>query len=1205
IPISVSNAVGFSLQPITVQRTITVGASVVDGIVYWNLANSTVYQTNDLPVSDAQVVLWNVTNGTPIKTTSNAGGTFELQNIAPGVYNESVLYDGTNYTFSGNITVDSSLSPVNASFGLTPGAITGTITNATGDAISGATVMIGSSSGRVLTATSTLTGTYDIPNLNPGSYTITAVGPGANMHSLGTPIVISGIGAKLTVNLTEYPSALATLTVNADGAPVASAPIRVTLLPSFDNSTPVASLANALGNSTVLYTNSVGSASAYLPVGNYSTYASTYIGSTLETALGTIRIASPGARVTAAALELAPANWLTGTISNNTAGAGASSVVFAYDAQGNVAAVATDGSFSLALPSGTYSLLTLQASSSSTAPLDAALQTVAVNGPTSVAVVPVTALRTTFTVSATLQRGVLYPASNANVMIRIGSSGGPSIPMLTGSSGTVSYVVPAALPDNETYCLSASAVGYSPTSECIAPGSLPSVSRLPISFAPVTLTLPISGTTSSSLTTIYLNGTSATAGTYMVQGYTSASLTITPGTYSIQAYAPNEPNVTRYSSAPSRSFSVALGLSQVTKAVSLVRERNTTGSLRLPIGMPSSAVTMRLTGSTGFNLTVSGAAYTSGFYAPVGSYSAYFFGAYAGLNYTNLTVITVPAAGSIPTPLRLSMVGVTVSGSLIAMTHVPIVANTTVTFTAAGGAVAVTRTTYGSYSIVLAASTTYSISARTVGTVDGPNGSYAVNYATATGADACTVGKTGATCNVTMVGTTQLVWFNGTVGAPGLASPTLFLEGPYPSYTLSTISVTNGRFSVQILPGAYVVYANATGAAELTGVIVLAHSGPFALTLSPSYQDEITPMPPGGIVNGSVALVTVRSADGVTFEFPNVVVGSTLSLWLPTGGYTVGARTTGYPYAVLSNATASQSVAIVSGNVATRLSLAWVLVPSVVGAAVGPTSVDLPPNGGPVDFSVGLTNTGNVPVNISLSISPAYWNMTTTLTNVTLSPGAIISGSVRVIVPAGTSVVHPPLYLTAVTANGRVIGDVADLPTINIAPRYAMVLEGNDTSPSVGPHQVEIHFFVDNTGNVAIGLRLSVIDAPQLASIGWASNILQGPTVVTTYTVSPGTTEPFTLNLTSGVIAVPPTTAEVAVTILNESLNSQQTLTFSVPSTSVTVNPHTVVTGPGTGTAPVVYAEWLLIVLALVPTLIAGAIMVVWRWNRTRRWRRW
>ncbi|MGI0068566.1 MAG: carboxypeptidase regulatory-like domain-containing protein, partial [Thermoplasmata archaeon] len=354
----------------------------------------------------------------------------------------------------------------------------------------GATVTIGSSSGRILSTTTNATGIYDVPNVGPGNYTITAVGPGANMRSLGASAVISQIGTKLTVNLTEYPSALATLTVSANGAPVPNAPIRITALPSFGSSAVVASLSEALGNSTVLYTNSIGSVSAFLPVGSYSAYASTYVGATLETALGTVRLPTPGVSVTAGALELAPASWLTGTV-RSSSGTSAASVVLAYNAQGDAVAVATNGSFSLALPSGAYSLLTLQTSSSGTAPLNAALQTVSVSGPTSVAVAPVTAVRSTFNVTTTLASGALYPAGGAHVTISVGTTGRESISQLTGASGTISVIVPASLPGNETYCLSARALGYTPTSECVAPGSLTSLSRLPISFAPVTLALPI------------------------------------------------------------------------------------------------------------------------------------------------------------------------------------------------------------------------------------------------------------------------------------------------------------------------------------------------------------------------------------------------------------------------------------------------------------------------------------------------------------------------------------------------------------------------------------------------------------------------------------------------------------------------------------------------------------------------------------------
>ena len=1208
IPVSVSSAFGFSFQPITVQRTITVGASTLAGQIYWNLANTTGYQPTDLPVSDAQVVFWGVENATPIRVTTDVDGTFRVGNVAPGVSHESVIYDRTNYTSPSNVTVAPSLSqPVNASFGMAPGNITGTVTSADGILISGARVTIGSSTGAVLTTTSNATGVYDVRSVGPGNYTITAVGPEANLRSLGAPAVLHTIGGNLTINLTEYPTAAATLTVSAAGAPIANTPIRITALPSFANGASVPALAGALRNSTVFYTNSVGSVNAYLPVGNYSLYASTYVGATLETALGTVRVTAPGVGVVAAPLELAPAIRLIGDV-NPSLGSNSTSVVLAYDVQGNVVSIATNGSFSLAIPSGSYSLLTLQSSPASTGTLDAALQSIRLTGPTSVSITPVAGVRATFRVSATLANGSLYPTADATVTIGIGRSGGPSISQLTGPSGSVSIVVPSVLPANETYCLSAKAVGYITSSECVPSGSLASLSRLPISFAPVTLTLPISGPSSSTLTTIYLNGTSPTAGTYVVQGYTSASLTVTPGSYSVRAYAPGTPNETRYATGPGRSFSVALGTSQVTEAQTLTLERNTTGALRLPSGMPYSSVTFRLTGTTGFNVSVSGAAYTTGFYAPPGTYSVYFFGSYEGVNYTNLTSVTVPSSGSISTPLRLSMAGVTVSGSLVTTGETPIVANATVTFTAPTGAVATARAVDGNYSLVLAGATTYSLSAQTTATVVGPNGSYAVNYATASGANSCSLGSRAIACNVTMVGTTQLVWFNGTIGAAGYPDPvgaTLYLEGPYPSYSLSTLSVPSGRFSVRVLPGAYSVYANATGAATLTSVTVLAGSAPFALTVASSYRDEITPMPPGGTVNGSAALVSVRSAAGAVFDFPNVVVGSTITVWLPAGGYTVASRTTGYPYGVLSNATASESVSIVSGSVATRLALSWILVPAVRGVTNAPSSIDLPASGGPVDFSVGLTNTGNVPVTVSIAVSPAYWNLTTRLTNVSLSPGASTSGSVRVLVPAGTSVTHPPLAMEIELANGTIVGDVSGVPTINIAPVYRIVVANSTTAPSVGPHQIEIPFSVQNTGNILIEVRLSVLDAAQLASAGWTSTVTAASQNVTTYEIDVGTSQVFRLDLTSGLIAVPPSSATVAVTILTGSSLQQRTLTLSISPAFVTVHPHLIVRGPGTATAPFVYAEWLLILLALIPAILVGVIVLVWRWNRTRRWRRW
>ncbi|MGI0067337.1 MAG: hypothetical protein ACREB9_02780, partial [Thermoplasmata archaeon] len=149
-------------------------------------------------------------------------------------------------------------------------------------------------------------------------------------------------------------------------------------------------------------------------------------------------------------------------------------------------------------------------------------------------------------------------------------------------------------------------------------------------------------------------------------------------------------------------------------------------------------------------------------------------------------------------------------------------------------------------------------------------------------------------------------------------------------------------------------------------------------------------------------------------------------------------------------------------------------------------------------------------------------------------------------------------------------------------------------------------FTVTNTGNIPEGLLLSVANAPQLAGLGWSSNILSAAKPLTSsILVQPGTASALTLNLTASAIAVPPTAGVVSVTILNGSSGIQRSASFSIPSSSVAVGDHLGVAGPGTGAPANVLPIWLLALLALVPAIVLGAIAGVWRWNRTRRWQRW
>jgi hypothetical protein len=148
---------------------------------------------------------------------------------------------------------------------------------------------------------------------------------------------------------------------------------------------------------------------------------------------------------------------------------------------------------------------------------------------------------------------------------------------------------------------------------------------------------------------------------------------------------------------------------------------------------------------------------------------------------------------------------------------------------------------------------------------------------------------------------------------------------------------------------------------------------------------------------------------------------------------------------------------------------------------------------------------------------------------------------------------------------------------------------------------------VTNTGNVVEGIGISVVDRAHLAGLGWNSTIEIGnvPTIGPVI-VQPGSSQQFFLNLTqSGPAAIPPGTATVAATVTNATGSLQQSLTLTVPSTSVNVRQIIGVTGQGVGTAPVVYSEGLLILLALLPAIIVGAVALIYRWNRSRRWRQW
>jgi hypothetical protein len=340
-------------------------------------------------------------------------------------------------------------------------------------------------------------------------------------------------------------------------------------------------------------------------------------------------------------------------------------------------------------------------------------------------------------------------------------------------------------------------------------------------------------------------------------------------------------------------------------------------------------------------------------------------------------------------------------------------------------------------------------------------------------------------------------------------------------------------------------------------------------------------------------------------------VGTPMPLVLPPGSYTVTGTTTGVPYGVSVNATATSAVALLDGNAATGLALAYQYSSTVDFTTVAPATATVPATGATVTFAYTIRNTGNVPENLTFVGSPSYWNFTFSPATVelgVLGRNSSVGGEVRIVVPGGTDTLQPSVQLEAENAVTKApVGFAQPVPTISITPVTGLTI-GAATSigDSVGPYEASLPFYVLNGGNFVEGTTLTIANAASLASLGWNVTIHRGTTIAPEPNeLAPGSNTTFSVVLTSpDQQALPPGSVTVAATVSNLSGGLTRTVTLGVPSLTISLNNSTaIVTGPNLG-SPSPYPSWLVPVLVFVPAAAFLVVAGVYRWVKTRRWTR-
>jgi asparagine N-glycosylation enzyme membrane subunit Stt3 len=1224
--VTVPDAYGLSLDPPTMNKPLVVKAASVQGTITWNQANSSA--TGPAAAAGVTLELYGQ-NVSAVNITTDATGSFLEHGIVPGTYAVAVHTRGANLSES-NITLTPG-STYNESLSLSAGTILGNVTDGVGHRIAGATVTVVDPAGPVTTVVSNATGAFRIADLGPANYTLTASRAFPIERSLPTSAQISTAGGNVSTNLTIVPVVSVGVEVARDGTPVAGLPVRFTeIVPLTPSGTPQNNSTTTppnqqKANTTVVLTGSDGIARAMLPAGNYSVYALGVNGSGYLAGFWSGPI-GPGAPAVPT-IDLAPAVELSGQVNTTTNASLTTPLEIAvYDSAGHTTWAYTNATYGYALwlPAGHYGVQVI-----GTNPPQAGLSSIALTGPSKLALSASPASALSFSV---VDNASGLPIAGATLNFT-DTPIGAEISARTNSEGSATVMVPSAAPPGPasrvrlpTYCINASAPGYVPVSRCgIAGATLPTVPPFRLDGAPVEVTIDVAGLAPGVPITVNLTAASAGARSTSVRGLPPLAVALLPGRYALGAWAPGVGSGRYLPVLSTNSLSVTPGTAAPSYTLTVAYQVEARGNLTLPSGALAGRASVELSSST-MNLTLTGTAFVNGFFAAPGGYEyvAFVPGTQAGSGRGAFGTLTIGSTGSISPRPDLTIPSISFEGNVLLPTGAPLLGPAVAHFTGPGGLAIPAPVAGGTFNVTLPINETFHESLNTTASFTA-NNTTVVEALHLPALAACHTLVLGTDCDLHLVGAAVNLTVDGALriaGSPAPVSGSVRFQGPAPSVNAITVSTAaNGTFATALPAGNYSVYAASSGgsyALLTTTSVSLEGSAPLDLTLAPAWSWSITAQPPPGIAVTAVTL-TVRSPTGLALVYPQFPLASPLVLSVPAGVYSATATGSATPFGVLANATASLTVRIFTGNVATSLPMTiaynrFVTV-TINGPTLGPNSTGsilLPPSGGLVALGFTVKNLGNIPVNITVVGNPSPWNFTISPRNFTLGTDparSTASGSFSVRVPAGTPVSHPPIILLAELAGTtQQVGQSVLPPPVEIMPASGVALgAAASVNPSVTPTKVTLALYTRNTGNYPESIAVGVVDGARLAQLGWMATLESGGTAVEgplTVAVGGNTSLTLVLNATRPG-ASPPGSVTLSATCTNRTGGpAATTLTVAVPVASVGVNGSAVtVTGPGVG-APSATPDWLVPLLSFVPAIAFLAAAVAYRWYRTRRWTR-
>ncbi|GMK42639.1 hypothetical protein PCCS19_56990 [Paenibacillus sp. CCS19] len=219
----VTQVIGFSITA-GQTRTINAALSPVAGTLTGTITDS----ATGAPLAGASIRVF-TSEGITLQTTSTAAdGSYTIPSLQPGSYSVVIMDEGYAGRTIGALINAGAVTTLNVALQQLAGAISGTVTDTSGNPIADAIVRIFSNNIIVVRVATREDGTYDIGNLTPGSYYVSVRAEGFGGLSFSA-VVNPGETTIENFVLTPNPGSVSGTVTDSSGNPIAGAILTISL----------------------------------------------------------------------------------------------------------------------------------------------------------------------------------------------------------------------------------------------------------------------------------------------------------------------------------------------------------------------------------------------------------------------------------------------------------------------------------------------------------------------------------------------------------------------------------------------------------------------------------------------------------------------------------------------------------------------------------------------------------------------------------------------------------------------------------------------------------------------------------------------------------------------------------------------------------------------------------------------------------------